>query len=236
MARNKAQASKRGTQRDRPRVRLSLQLTLGQCVVCALVFLVCLAWIFVAGILVGRTSSPQGADVSWMPPPLAHLLGLDRPPPAPDPHAADTWLPPEKILASLQFEKTLPQETNKAPRVSPGPSAQPAPAQKDGSSALTQGQANGTPAPESSEGTYALMVASMRHRENALSMADRLKKEGYQPQVERVSMGDQDVWYRVTLGSFASRQEALEFAARFNREQNLEALVIQKEAPSGESP
>ncbi|SHE67726.1 Sporulation related domain-containing protein [Desulfacinum infernum DSM 9756] len=237
MARSKAHPSGGGTKKDSPRARLVLQLTFGQCVVCALVFLVCLAWIFLAGVLVGRSSSPHGAPASWMPKGLAHLMGLDHTPPEPDPNAADTWLPPEKILEELQFEKTLPGVEKSQGGPSPAPAARPEPAPGVDSSGGAEPAEVGE-APESGppEGAYVLMVASMRRRENALSLADRLTKKGYRPQVEKVSMGEGDLWYRVTLGSFPTREEALAFAARFNREENLEALVIQKEGPAGSSP
>ncbi len=48
--------------------------------------------------------------------------------------------------------------------------------------------------------------------------------------MERIAVSDQDVWYRVILGGFDTRQKALEYAARLNKEEKLEAIVIRRES------
>ncbi len=204
--------------------RLTIQLTAGQCVVCGVVLMLCFAGVFVAGVLVGRGRPDGSSPTIPVPEKLARLLALDRQPPTFVPQAADTWVPAEKILDTLEFEESM--RGTKASSTS-GPA--PTPKAESKEPATLSGESPASPAPET--GTYVLMIASMRHKENATSLVERLKKKGYAPDVERVVLSEGNVWFRVTLGSFATREEALNFAARFNKEENLKALVIRKEGP-----
>lgn len=227
--------------------RIRVQLTGGQAFLCLLVFFFSLTCVFVAGVLTGRGVSKEARESATVQGTLYRLLGLRPAVEEPVDNASETWIPAEKILASLESEKELagvqkPGQA-KAPHPAP-PAASTGKAQAPSSAAETPnvveqpapplaGQEEpaetALPAPPAS-GSYALMVASMRRQENAVALLDRLKKKGHKAAMERIAVSDQDVWYRVILGGFETRQKALEYAARLNKEEQLQAIVIRREA------
>ena len=226
--------------------RIRVELTGMQAFVCVLVFFFSLTSVFVAGVLTGRGVSREARESTTFQGTLYRLLGLRPAEEEPVDNASQTWIPAEKILATLESEKELTtvqkpgssKATPTAPPASPtgkptAPSSsaeapnfaeQPSPL-----SGQEEPPETALPTPAAS-GSYALMVASMRRQENALALLDRLKKKGHKAAMERVAVSDQDVWYRVILGGFDTRQKALEYAARLNKEEKLEAIVIRRES------
>ncbi len=226
--------------------RIRVHLTGAQAFLCLLVFFFSLTCVFVAGVLTGRGVSKEAKESATVQGALYRLLGLRQAVEEPVDNASETWIPAEKILASLESEKELAGVQKPGqPKASPTPppagkssapssvaeipnlAEQPAPplsTQEEPAEAAL-------PTPPAS-GSYALMVASMRRQENAVALLDRLKKKGHKASMERIAVSDQDVWYRVILGGFETRQKALEYAARLNKEEQLQAIVIRRE-PSG---
>lgn len=226
--------------------RIRVQLTGVQAFVCVLVFFFSLTCVFVAGVLTGRGVSREARESTTVQGALYRLLGLRPAVEEPVDNASQTWIPAEKILATLESEKELatvqkPGSSKTALTALPASPAGKPPAPSPSSetpnfaeqppplSGQEEPPETALPAPPAS-GSYALMVASMRRQENAVALLDRLKKKGHKAAMERIAVSDQDVWYRVILGGFDTRQKALEYAARLNKEEKLEAIVIRRES------
>lgn len=226
--------------------RIRIHLTGFQAFLCVVVFFLSLTCVFVAGVLTGRGVSKESREALTVTGTFYRLLGLKAASDEPVDNASETWIPAEKILASLESEKELASGQkpglSTAPRTPVAPSA-PASTQESPPPTVTPNLAeqpvppltaheessdSAPPAPTSTE-AYALMVASMRREENAVALLERLKKKGHKAAMEKIAVSDQDVWYRVILGGFDSRQKALEYAARLNKEENLQAIVIRRE-------
>jgi cell division septation protein DedD len=75
---------------------------------------------------------------------------------------------------------------------------------------------------------YTLLIASLKDVENANRMLDQLKTKGYAPRIEAIDLHGGGRWNRVLVGSFQSREEAMKFAADFNRKERMEGLVIRE--------
>lgn len=226
--------------------RIRVTLTGVQVFVCVLVFFFSVTCVFVAGVLTGRGVSRDVRESPTVQGALYRLLGLRPSVEEPVDNASQTWIPAEKILATLESEKELttvqkPASSKAAPTAPPASPAvkPPVPSpeaeapnfaeQPPPLSASEEPPETALAAPPAS-GSYVLMVASMRRQENAVALLDRLKKKGHKAAMERIAVSDQDVWYRVILGGFDTRQKALEYAASLNKEEKLEAIVIRRES------
>ncbi|MEJ5347916.1 MAG: SPOR domain-containing protein [Desulfosoma sp.] len=246
MSRLKERIQQYEEENDRRWIRI--HLTGVQAFLCVVVFFLSMTCVFVAGLLTGRGVSKESRESLTVTGTFYRLLGLRSSSEEPVDNASETWIPAEKILASLESERELatgqkPTSGPASPTVAassarlrrvPDPQA-PAntagEAEQPALSSVPQEEASETPppAPTSSE-AYAIMVASMRRQENAVALTERLKKKGYKATMEKIAVNDQDVWYRVILGGFESRQKALEHAARLNKEEQLQAIVIRRES------
>ncbi|MGQ9668999.1 MAG: SPOR domain-containing protein [Desulfosoma sp.] len=226
-----------------------IHLTGFQAFLSVVVFFLSLTCVFVAGVLTGRGVPKESLEALSITGTFYRLLGLRGATEELVDNASETWIPGEKILASLESEKELasgrkPERSAAAraplapatpvsnpesspPVVPPNLAEQPVPP-------LTAHEELSETAPPAQTSTedYAIMVASMRREENAVALMERLKKKGHKAAMERIAVSDQDVWYRVILGGFETRQKALEYAARLNKEENLQAIVIRRESSS----
>jgi len=61
-------------------------------------------------------------------------------------------------------------------------------------------------------GRYTLNIASFRDKGNADRLVRELEEKGYEAFVEKASIPQKGTWYRVAVGRFSSRGEALTFA------------------------
>ncbi len=61
-------------------------------------------------------------------------------------------------------------------------------------------------------GRYTLNIASFRDKGNADRLVRELEEKGYEAFVEKASIPQKGTWYRVAVGRFSSRGEALAFA------------------------
>ncbi|MDY6910326.1 MAG: SPOR domain-containing protein [Thermodesulfobacteriota bacterium] len=213
------------------RKRFRFELGPGQILALASGAVAALAWMFLCGILVGRGLPPPSTDRTPLAARLYAFLGLDRhDDPTPE-NAADTWEDPQEILQSLQYHEALTQPPKLTQPVPHEPSA---PAEQRPASDEPPGESPvlAEPPPTSIEekaGNYTLMAASFKHPNNAENLVRRLQDKGYAPRMETVHTGSGELWHRVLVGSFETREQAQAFAARFNREENLEGLVIRLE-------
>jgi cell division septation protein DedD len=79
---------------------------------------------------------------------------------------------------------------------------------------------------ENEAGKYTLLVASLKESE-AEALIEKLKSKGYSLRVESIDLGASK-WSRILLGSFATRETAVEYADEFNRKEKMQALVTSK--------
>jgi DedD protein len=61
-------------------------------------------------------------------------------------------------------------------------------------------------------GRYTLNIASFRDKVNAERLMKELEDKGYEAFVEKANIPGKGTWYRVAVGRFSSRGEALAFA------------------------
>ena len=61
-------------------------------------------------------------------------------------------------------------------------------------------------------GGYTLNIASFRDKGNADRLRKELEQKGYEAFVEKANIPQKGMWYRVAVGHFPSREEALAFA------------------------
>ncbi len=75
---------------------------------------------------------------------------------------------------------------------------------------------------------FSLLVCSLRDADSAQRLIEQLKSKGYAPRIEALDLQAGGRWNRVLIGSFKNREEALRFAADFNKKERMEGLVIRE--------
>ncbi len=75
--------------------------------------------------------------------------------------------------------------------------------------------------------SYTVQIASYENSENAIRHANELKEKGYDALIMQAEIRNK-TWYRITLGVFPVRSEALHFMKKIKAELNLENALIQK--------
>ncbi|MDY0040331.1 MAG: SPOR domain-containing protein [Desulforhabdus sp.] len=229
--------------------RFRIEFGIIQLLIFFLGFFLVASWMFVFGILVGRgLPLAETGDISLRAEVL-RFMGLARESSPPAQNAAETWDSPQKILESLNYYESF---TNGADPISgassdkidgsaPEPKQDPIRPKPPPTQAKSAKQATSEkPIPAKSQSSespeesaaeivterFTLLAASVRDASNAESYAKKLKTKGYAPRLETVDMPESGRWTRVLVGSFDSREEALKFAAEFNRKENMQGLVI----------
>ncbi len=186
-----------------------LQFFLISCLFCLGFF-----WMFGLGLTIGR-GVPTGTTPSlWVK--LAYMLGYKSTQVTKTKHASITWENPKDAKLSLTYYEAL----TKPPEVG---------------SSKTQKQTKEeemTPPPEKDlakpqEGNFTVLVASFKNRRNAEQMERFLKSKGYQVSRQTVNIRG-STWYRVMIGNFKNRNDALKFVALFNKKEKQKAIVIHK--------
>ena len=203
-----------------------------------------LSWMFVFGVLVGRGIPLVDLDSTSLQAQLLRFLGLGRPQVQPIENAAETW-DPQTVLKSLDYYENLTQKDAPADKGVPEASiaqgkgsgkdaeaqkARPSgqPPQPDAESEKESRANKDAPPGVKGEEHFTLLVVSLRDAANAAKLVDQLKAKGYAPRLENINLNTGGRWNRVLVGSFGSREEALRFAAEFNRKEHMEGLVIRE--------
>lgn len=227
------------------RKRFRLEFGPGQLALFSFTFFVVLAWMFVFGILVGRgLPVVESADTSLRAQ-LMRFIGLGEKAPGPQQEAAKTWEDPQKMVASLDYYESLTKPgaagANKPPVKVAIPPAQPkttpprpAPPPKEKMTrpelpeAASSDTAQESRVADSAAPRFTLLAASLKDAANAERFFKKLQAKGYSPRIETVELAESGRWTRVMVGSFDSREEALRFAAEFNRRENMQGLVVRQ--------
>ena len=74
---------------------------------------------------------------------------------------------------------------------------------------------------------YCVNVALCKLKESADVVIKDLKKKGYEPAVDTITVKDTP-WYRVTLGPFKTQDEAENYARELQRKENIKGVVVKK--------
>ncbi|MHC1741420.1 MAG: SPOR domain-containing protein [Syntrophobacteraceae bacterium] len=203
-----------------------------------------MSWMFVFGVLVGRGTPFVDVNSKSLQAQLLRFLGLGREMAQPVERAADTW-DPNTVSKSLEYYENLTQKNTatqskgvSASQVSQKTGAKEATTQKPKVLPLPPPQESDRPAqvatrdaspPDNKGGEhFTLLVVSLKDQENAQRMVEQLRTKGYAPRMETIDLNTAGRWNRVLVGSFKNREEALRFAAEFNRKEHMEGLVIRE--------
>jgi DedD protein len=77
-------------------------------------------------------------------------------------------------------------------------------------------------------GFYCVNVGSFKLKDSTERVCGVLKKQGYEPTVETVTLKDGNTWYRVTVGNFATRDEAAQFGRELESKTNIKSIIVKK--------
>lgn len=80
---------------------------------------------------------------------------------------------------------------------------------------------------EATKGLYTVNIASFRKRDRAQRLMETLGGKGYDAFVEEANIPQKGTWYRVAVGRFPSREEALAFAREL-KEQGIDYSFVRK--------
>jgi cell division septation protein DedD len=244
---------KRPAKGAKSRKRFHFELGITQFFIYSFSVLVAMAWMFVFGLLVGRGLPLVESGDASMQAQVMRFLGLGREAPASVPNAAETWEDPKTIVRSLNYYESLTKAADpisgepvvKASVPSPAPDkatakpqTQPAKARSNELGSREEKKSLPLEVVEAEDDSdeaaksdsvgerFTLLAASLKDANNAERFAGKLQAKGYSPRIEKVDMPGSGRWARVLVGSFDSREEALKFAAEFNRKENMQGLVV----------
>jgi len=74
-------------------------------------------------------------------------------------------------------------------------------------------------------GAFTLQLSAFQDRQEADRFAARLRDRGYAPYILSAEVPGKGTWYRVRMGSFASKDAASRYLSDFKRETQLDAFV-----------
>ena len=74
-------------------------------------------------------------------------------------------------------------------------------------------------------GPFTLQLGASPNREDAERMVSRLREKGYAPYIVTAEVAGKGTYYRVRMGSFATREAASRYLEDFRRETKTEAFV-----------
>jgi DedD protein len=95
---------------------------------------------------------------------------------------------------------------------------------------LKEAIARATAKPETApNGPYTLQLSASQSKEEADSFAQHLRDKGYAPYIIQAQVPGRGLWYRVRMGSFASKDAANRYLVDFKRETQIEAFVASNE-------
>ncbi len=78
----------------------------------------------------------------------------------------------------------------------------------------------------SDTGRFTIQVAAIRDESRALELESRLNRKGYYAYTIKTDLQAKGVWFRVRVGRFATREEALSAAEKIEADERLDTLVV----------
>ncbi|NVJ25404.1 SPOR domain-containing protein, partial [Myxococcus sp. AM011] len=170
--------------------------------------------------------------------------------PTPDPDTGE--LPPEEPSEEPQAvavaETPKPAEEKPAPVAEKPAAEKPAPVatkpaqvsgkvetaavatrttQKEGGSGMKEALARAAqlPDPAVKGGAFTLQLSAFQDKQEADRFMARLRDRGYAPYIVTAEVAGKGTWYRVRMGTFASKDAATRYLSDFKRETQLDAFV-----------
>ncbi|BBO76249.1 SPOR domain-containing protein [Desulfosarcina widdelii] len=210
-----------------------------------LVFFVA-AWMFVLGVLVGRGTAPVTFDTQALQKELADLRNAMM---QKEQEAVEKAIRGEDEQEPLEFYEALKTEESDTAVAMPVPQttpAEPSPVSKEidkagtpphkkratlmpkGERAVklpTPVQPRETKEPSTATGTLTLQVASLKDGAAAEQIVANLKKDGYPAFLARSVIPGKGLWFRVRVGSYATREQAAADIERLTRDGKKPMLV-----------
>ena len=206
-----------------------------------LVFFVA-AWMFVLGVLVGRGTAPVTFDTRALQKELANLRNAMM---QKEQEAVEKAIRGEDEQAPLEFYEALktdesdtevampvPQTVSAAPPPAPLQAHQDiakegTPPHKKRAALMPKGetvaksptpvQLRETKAPPAATGGMTIQVASLKDAAAAEQIVANLKKDGYPAFLARSVIPGKGIWFRVRVGSYATREQAAADIERLTR-------------------
>lgn len=127
--------------------------------------------------------------------------------------------------------KTVPPEPAEKPRgkeiqESKG-NGQPRPAEKETASLSRTAAAQPAPTkpPAPAKGKYTLQIAALNSSEEAKELVNKYKARGYDAYAVTGTAAAKGALHRVRIGSFASLQEARQFAVEFEKKEKIKTII-----------
>lgn len=146
----------------------------------------------------------------------------EAPKPAPEPVA-------EKPAAAPPAEKPAPVVAAKPAQVSGKVETAAVPTrttQKEGSGMKEAlARAAQLPDPAVKGGAFTLQLSAFQDKQEADRFMARLRDRGYAPYIVTAEVAGKGTWYRVRMGTFASKDAATRYLSDFKRETQLDAFV-----------
>ncbi len=257
MASTSGKASRTESEENRkePR-RYHFTLSGGQLALYGLGLVLGMAWMFVFGILIGRGLPLMNPQERGLKADIIHFLGLDIQETPPPENVAETWVSPEKMLESLTYFQDLTQTgagnsmmrppakdsaqkeessdarnllTKREIKATAEDSQHTAHVQEPSTRAVLDTlELRGVPSQNQPGEYYTLLVGSLKDAENAQKLVEQLKSKGYETRMQMLDLSDSGRWNRVLVGTFESREAAMNFAVDFNRKEHMQGLVIRE--------
>ncbi len=147
--------------------------------------------------------------------------------PPPDPPSKLTEASPAPApLPELPVMPTLPRAAE-APKPA---AAEAVPVRTSGKEGLRDAIARAQQPSEAAEnGGFTLQISASQDRAEADRFVSRLRDKGYAPYILEAQVPGKGTWFRVRMGSFATKEAATRYLQDFRRETQLEAFVAMNE-------
>ncbi len=88
-------------------------------------------------------------------------------------------------------------------------------------------QGDGATKATAESGSYTVQVASLRSEASAKSIADNLIEKGFKAFVASSSSSDRGIWYRVRIGNYKNKTDAVKMADRMESE-SFKPIVVRR--------
>ena len=87
--------------------------------------------------------------------------------------------------------------------------------------------ANGEEVAAGTPGGFQLQVSSFRQEKRAAGFAKRLRKRGHHAYIEAALVPGKGTWYRVRVGPFKNRYEAMNYRQEFEQREHIVTFLVE---------
>ncbi|HZH75902.1 MAG TPA: SPOR domain-containing protein [Archangium sp.] len=137
-----------------------------------------------------------------------------------EPKPAAPKAEPKPVETKVAESKPAPTPGKVEPAPTPTRTTQQGAGLKDAIERVTQRPTEAVPG-----GAFTLQLSAFQNRPEADRFAAKLRDRGYAPFIVSAEVPGKGTWYRVRMGSFASKEAASRYLTDFKRETQLQAFV-----------